>query len=76
MNILDKNYLGHDFKKYIWMPILNYLDDDYICKKCNIIIEFGYSTDYTYKQIFGKYTRLDCEFKLTCDEYLIKNIIE
>lgn len=70
----DPNYLGHDLIVY------NTKKDIYICKKCNIFLGYycyfpsknptyqflQYITDYTYIR-FPEYS---------CNEFLIKNLIE
>lgn len=63
----NKNILGHNFY------VNDQYSESYICSKCGIQI-FNF---YTYKKI---YTYDKCSFgtvlELTCDEQIIKNIIE
>lgn len=57
---------GHSF-------IDNGTEDIIICNRCNIkaFVE-GYDEFYCFNQAMSKWFKLD----ITCDEYIIKNIIE
>ena len=73
MNQINLNYLNHKFKQY-----LKYTIKDYICEKCNILVFYSndenryYDLDFTYDPC-GDF---DQEYKLNCEEQIIKNIIE
>lgn len=69
----DKNYLGHNFVKYVG-EVAGEFSYDCICSKCKIRIV--YNQEYEAKQYIlcddvGVY--LEC---LSCSEHIIKNIIE
>lgn len=62
--MFDKNYLGHDL----------YFTDysKYCCCKCKIVVWVFEKDSKHYTQIVGDIKTL----KLTCEEYIIKGIIE
>ena len=72
--MFDKNYLGHDF-----ISFKHKLSDHYICEKCNVI--FYCSDDgqiFRVKEMDNiKNGQIDVFYKfISCDEWIIKNIIE
>lgn len=66
---IDINYLNHDLKQY--HEVINHIKTLhwYKCTKCNLLI---YYFEFTIPQ--NNYVYLDLD--LTCEEYIIKNIIE
>lgn len=75
-NIFNAKFLGHDFIKVI--------NGNYKCKICGIIIWFGKLASYeNIKYHIVRKSKLKflesitlIDLKLTCEEYVIKNIIE
>lgn len=70
MNIVgllhEREYLGHIFD--IRKPIIGNTAEAYICKTCKILAIFYYN---------GKVEDMSCEIlDITCDEMLIKKILE
>lgn len=71
--IIDLNYLGHKFSiKYSNAP---YKYFDYQCKKCKVLVWYDVSD--------GNYSIIDSDLQLTteylnntCDEMIVKNILE
>ena len=65
--MIDRNYLGHeliDFSEY-------YTSGEYICNKCNIVI---FSENNEYCTLMNGYADALCD--ISCNDYIIKNIIE
>jgi hypothetical protein len=66
----DDNYLDHEFiVDYMWME-----GRDYKCKKCNVIIYYHEHNGFP-KLVIDNCV-VDGKFKLSCDEVIIKGIIE
>ena len=68
---IDENYLNHKLKLHT-----EYSKLDYKCEKCNIIIYFYeghyYDVDFRYEEDGD----VDMPSELTCEDHIIKNIIE
>ena len=64
MIVFNKNYLGHNI-------IRSDADIFYICTKCNSVIHWNYTNE---KYFFWVSNWVELEN--TCDEMIIKNIIE
>lgn len=70
--MLNKNYIGHKFEQHI---ITNY----YKCKKCNIrMYYFGETAFNTSEYHFYADDLVGSQLddNMTCDNFIIKNIIE
>lgn len=72
--IFNKNHLGHEFSKFTDTRYYN----DFMCKKCKIRIQYEIDR---YLSTYEKYFKVNNanildELNLTCDEEIIKNIIE
>lgn len=61
-----KNYMNHTFEKY-------HYDTHFICKKCNMKIKYYYFNN-NYRTI-NRYSPYQSKV-VSCDEYIIKSIIE
>ena len=71
--MIDKNYLGHKLEHYTYF----YPHYDFKCEKCNIILYYNEQDKYQYNLCDGNcLVNLGPKCNLTCDEYIIKNIIE
>ncbi len=72
--MFDKNYLGHNFEFYRALPYaINKQEHDKQCSICKIIIWY-YGVDGTYNIIIDDELAGSCD--ISCNEYIIKNIIE
>lgn len=72
ISLFDENYLGH---KLIKNP---YKSNKYYCEKCKCIIKFKNGL-YTYQIDFEKppvYVGIFDVLDITCDEMIIKEILE
>lgn len=71
--MLNINYLGHTFIFYK-VDLTCYVDE-FICEKCNIIV---WCDNFTIKYYYIRpnYHWFSELLELTCDEHVIKNIIE
>jgi membrane-bound inhibitor of C-type lysozyme len=69
--MFDKNYLGHKFKR---SEKYNKMYEDYICEKCDIEVAYANNRiiSLNAKIVNHKFPALN----LTCEEIIIKNIIE
>ena len=70
MNNFDPNYFGHEFSKddRLFLNLQGY--NCFVCSKCNVVIHYEETADYwIFRDGWTK-------FNLTCDEYIIKSIIE
>lgn len=67
--MIDLNYLGHDLYKSQNVDT----DGFFLCKKCTVKIDYleGARREYLYCSEDEKYTP-----NMTCDEFVIKSIIE
>jgi hypothetical protein len=71
--MIDLNYLGHKLKPYYDI----YPEYDYKCEICNIILFINIQDKYhqaNYCICSGD--SIDDKCTLTCEEYIIKSIIE
>ncbi len=74
---IDENYLGHKLKHYIEF----YPHYDYKCEKCDIILWYDENIitpdEYNYNLCEGN-AIINHKIKraLTCEEFIIKSIIE
>lgn len=70
--MIDKNYLGHDF------VLINYFDTHYnkiyTCSKCNC--EVAYYPSLNQYKVKGTLSHYFFYNVISCDEMIIKNIIE
>ncbi len=64
--LFDLTILGHDF----------YYSDGYICRKCNCTAHMSSHNNKVYQRANNYYQRLNWIDLLTCEENIIKNIIE
>lgn len=78
---MNKNYLGHEFIKYDKFNC----GRDFICTKCNMAIDFrvleqinGLIVDAYYILVpkHGLVVEATINCEITCEEYIIKNILE
>ena len=79
--MINKKYLGHNFIR----DYASAIERDYKCTICNIKIDYR-DVDYGIHNVYlilkyeaikvGNITITDGELLLTCDEMIIKNIIE
>lgn len=76
MKQFDKNYMGHDFEIHLWEDSSFNNGRDYMCKNCNVIVEFSTITKLEYRVLLNKNQRINSIFNTTCDEMIIKSIIE
>ena len=68
--MINLNYLGHSFKlsrKYNMGE-----DADYVCEHCNVLVWYRNDNDIFWFNIPDYWIKL----KLSCNEMIIKNIIE
>lgn len=72
--MFDKNYLGHNLVKLDYQTHIGII---YLCTKCNNRIlhtKYYYNNTWHYKICNKPYDYT--EDAMSCDEYIIKNIIE
>lgn len=68
--MFNKNYLGHNFDIYNIIKVITSVKYFcHTCSKCDMVIYYQ-ENDNIY------YIHRGPELKMTCDEYIIKNIIE
>ena len=67
---MNKNYLGHLFLE------IDGVDFSYKCEKCKILIWNSSIGNDDYWLLGDDLYHIRNKLKLTCDEYIIKNIIE
>jgi len=78
----NKNYLGHDFifKNHGQNIVREFCqNNDYICSKCNIVVAHYYRNEIRVIKIDDRFKNLKLiggTLDLTCDEVIIKGIIE
>ena len=77
MDQINNKYLNHD------LQILKNQNNKFICKSCNVILVIGKAFAYTTKYYeiysynnFWKYKNSGKSYKLTCNEQIIKNLLE
>lgn len=70
----NRFHYGHDFIKYTCFGFLN----DYQCTKCKMVIEYYYfKNQYFIITVHGPNSYSNNEtVNISCDEFIIKNIIE
>lgn len=76
MKYFDQHYLGHKFAR---KPSYNEYDYTFICSKCKIKIWNGSINSNrvpNYWVLNEMYQIIALELKLSCEEIIIKNIIE
>lgn len=75
--VIDFNYLGHSFEHYKFQQQLeaSTYASDYKCNKCGVIIECSNHIKWQYIMLLS-YTARGTELKLSCEEFIIKSIIE
>lgn len=70
--MFDKNYLNHNFTHIEY----NEYNNKYSCSKCNIKIHFSFYSNY-YLMDFNKNGHfIKDTLKLSCDESIIKGLLE
>lgn len=67
--MINKNYLNHNF-------IEMKRNNDYICSKCKIMIWYYEGLKTQYWMLFNNTVSAGILLNLTCNEMIIKNIIE
>ena len=70
--MFNSNYLGHNLihlEKY-------QIDTDYICKKCGVEIFYEYFGNRDWYYYILDVDRTNGECNISCEDYIIKNIIE
>jgi hypothetical protein len=71
--MFNPNYMGHEFTKADVLPQYLQRFNYFKCAKCNVTIDYGEGTKIYWIFINnGGWV----EFNLTCDEVIIKSIIE
>lgn len=74
MKIVNSNYLGHIFKLYSKYTESNF--ERYICDKCNVIV-FQPTEEHLYISTLSLLDDIGpIILELSCEQIIIKNIIE
>ncbi len=75
--MINKNYMGHDLINF---DLENIYCQKYKCNRCNLLIKYYYKDKNNivlYIHYIGSIDDINWStVKLTCDEVIIKNIIE
>ena len=70
--MFNSNYMGHEFTKDDLLPESLRRYNYFKCTKCNVIIAYDEGTKIYWIFISSRWV----EFNLTCNEMIIKSIIE
>lgn len=83
--MIDLNYLGHKliiFRKDTYKKQIKSTDGDYKCTRCGVTISYMADIDMQLyvlinnKSLYGTFENKLVKLILTCDEMIIKQIIE